>query len=385
LANGIERMRGQQERTGPLFSYVSTEERIPKSHPLRQVRRLADQALDRLNPTFCRLYPEGGRPSIPPEQLLLALLLQAIYGIRSERMLTEQLDYNLLFRWFVGLNPDDPIWHPTTFTKNRDRLLNEELMARFLELLLASPEVKPLLSSEHFSVDGTLLRAWASHSSLERIDGGDDEPPPPSGGNGFGAGPAKGKKRAKGDFRGLLLSNQTHRSSSDGEARLFRKSGGTGAFLSYLGHCLMENRHGLVVASEVTPADGYGERAAAVRMARSLSGAHQKTLGADKGYDTRDFVADLRISGITPHVAQNIQPRRGSAIDGRTVRHAGYDQSINARRRIEQVFGWIKQAAGLRQLKARGRSRVGAVFRLHVVAYNLIRLANLLSPREVLA
>jgi transposase len=364
---------------------VSTEERIPKSHPLRQVRRLADQALDRLNPTFCRLYPEGGRPSIPPEQLLLALLLQAIYGIRSERMLTEQLDYNLLFRWFVGLNPDDPIWHPTTFTKNRDRLLNEELMARFLELLLASPEVKPLLSSEHFSVDGTLLRAWASHSSLERIDGGDDEPPPPSGGNGFGAGPAKGKKRAKGDFRGLLLSNQTHRSSSDGEARLFRKSGGTGAFLSYLGHCLMENRHGLVVASEVTPADGYGERAAAVRMARSLSGAHQKTLGADKGYDTRDFVADLRISGITPHVAQNIQPRRGSAIDGRTVRHAGYDQSINARRRIEQVFGWIKQAAGLRQLKARGRSRVGAVFRLHVVAYNLIRLANLLSPREVLA
>jgi transposase len=378
-------MRGQQERTGPLFSYISTEERIPAAHPLRQVRRLADQALDRLNPTFCRLYPEGGRPSIPPEQLLLALLLQAIYSIRSERMLMEQLDYNLLFRWFVGLNPDDPVWHPTTFTKNRDRLLNEELMARFLELLMASPEVKPLLSSEHFSVDGTLLRAWASHSSLERIDGSDDDPSPPSGGNGFGSGPAKGKKRAKGDFRGLLLSNQTHRSSTDGEARLFRKSGGTGAFLSYLGHCLMENRHGLVVASEVTPADGYGERAAAVRMAHSLPGAHQKTLGADKGYDTRDFVADLRISGITPHVAQNIQPRRGSAIDGRTVRHSGYGQSINARKRIEQVFGWIKQAAGLRQLKARGRSRVGAVFRLHVVAYNLIRLANLLSPREVLA
>jgi transposase len=378
-------MRGQQERTGPLFSYVSTEERIPKAHPLRQVRRLADQALDRLNPTFCRLYPEGGRPSIPPEHLLLALLLQAIYGIRSERMLIEQLDYNLLFRWFVGLNPDDPVWHPTTFTKNRDRLLNEELMARFLELLLASPEVKPLLSSEHFSVDGTLLRAWASHSSLERIDGPGDDPPPPCGGNGFGPAPAKSKKRAKGDFRGLLLSNQTHRSSSDGEARLFRKSGGTGAFLSYLGHCLMENRHGLVVASEVTPADGYGERAAARRMARSLVGAHRKTLGADKGYDTRDFVADIRFAGITPHVAQNIQARRRSAIDGRTTRHVGYAQSINARKRIEQVFGWIKQAAGLRQLKARGRSRVGAVFRLHVVAYNLIRLANLLSPREALA
>jgi len=335
-------MRGQQERTGPLFSYISTEERIPAAHPLRQVRRLADQALDRLNPTFCRLYPEAGRPSIPPEQLLLALLLQAIYGIRSERMLIEQLDYNLLFRWFVGLNPDDPVWHPTTFTKNRDRLLNEELMARFLELLMASPEVKPLLSSEHFSVDGTLLRAWASHSSLERIDGSDDDPPPPSGGNGFGSGPAKGKKRAKGDFRGLLLSNQTHCSSTDGEARLFRKSNSTGAYLSYLGHCLMENRHGLVVASEVTPADGYGERAAAVRMARSLQGAHQKTLGADKGYDTRDFVADLRISGITPHVAQNIQARRRTAIDGRTVRHSGYGQSIKGRSGVPPACGGLQ-------------------------------------------
>jgi transposase len=254
---------GKQDRTGPLFSYVSTEDRIPAHHPLRQVRRLADQALDRLNPTLCRLYPEGicCRPSIPPEQLLLALLLQAIYGIRSERMLMEQLDYNLLFRWFIGLNPDDPVWHPTTFTKNRDRLLNEELMAQFLELLLAAPEVKPLLSSEHFSVDGTLLRAWASHSSLERIDGSDDDPPPPSGGKGFGSGDGKGKKRAEGDFRGLLLSNQTHRSSTDAEARLFRKTPGTGAFLSYLGHCLMENRHGLVVASEVTRADGYADHA----------------------------------------------------------------------------------------------------------------------------
>ena len=381
-------MRGQQERTGPLFSYISTEDRIPASHPLRQVRRLADQALDRLNPTFCRLYPEGGRPSIPPEQLLLALLLQAIYGIRSERMLMEQLDYNLLFRWFVGLNPDDPVWHPTSFTKNRDRLLNEELMAKFLELLLAAPEVKPLLSSEHFSVDGTLLRAWASHSSLERIDGLDDDPPPPSSGQGFGGTASVGTRRAKGDFRGLLLSNQTHRSTSDGEARLFKKAPGVGAFLSFMGHCVMENRNGLVVASEVTQATGTAERDSALRMARSIKGAHQKTLGADKGYDTRDFVAELRISGITPHVAQNIQPRRRSAIDGRTARHVGYAQSINARKRIEQVFGWIKQAAGLRQLKARGRSRVGAVFRLHVVAYNLIRISNLLraqSQQELMA
>lgn len=248
-------MRDQQERTGPLFSYISTEDRIPATHPLRQVRRLADQALDRLNPTFCQLYPEGGRPSIPPEQLLLALLLQSIYGISSDWMLIEQLDYNLLFRWFVGLNPDDPVWHPTSFTKNRDRLLNEELMAKFLELLLATPEVKPLLSLEHFSVDGTLLRAWASHSSLERIDGLDDGPPPPSGGKGFG-GTTSGKKRAKGDFRGLLLSNQTHRSTSDGEARLFKKAPGVGAFLSFMGHCVMENRNGLVVASEVSHATG---------------------------------------------------------------------------------------------------------------------------------
>ena len=378
-------MRGQQERTGPLFSYISTEDRIPASHPLRQVRRLADQALDRLNPTFCQLYPEGGRPSIPPEQLLLALLLQAIYGIRSERMLIEQVDYNLLFRWFVGLNPDDPVWHPTTFTKNRDRLLNEELMAKFLELLLAAPEVKPLLSSEHFSVDGTLLRAWASHSSLKRIDGLVDGPPPPSGSKGFGTPSTTAKKRAKGDFRGLLLSNQTHRSTSDDEARLFKKAPGVGAFLSFMGHCVMENRNGLVVASEVSQATGRAEREAALRMARSLRGAHQKTLGADKGYDTREFVADLRMNGITPHVAQNITRSGGSAIDGRTARHQGYAQSINSRKRIEQVFGWIKQSAELRQLKARGRSKVGAVFRLHVVAYNLIRISNLLRTQAVMA
>jgi hypothetical protein len=233
-------------------------------------------------------------------------------------------------------------------------------------------------------VDGTLLRAWASHSSLERIDGLDDELPPPSGGRGFG-GSSGSKKRAKGDFRGLLLSNQTHRSGSDDEARLFKKAPGVGAFLSFMGHCVMENRNGLVVASEVTQATGRSERDAALRMVRSISGAHQKTLGADKGYDTRDFVADLRTSGITPHVAQNVTRSGGSAIDGRTARHQGYAQSINSRKRIEQVFGWIKQAAGLRQLKARGRSKVGAVFRLHVVAYNLIRITNLLRSQAVMA
>jgi len=305
-------MRGQQERTGSLFSYISTEDRIPASHPLRQVRRLADQALDRLNPTFCKLHLEGGLPSIPPEQQPLALLLQAIYGIRSERMLMEQLDYNLLFRWFVGLNPDDPVWHPTTFTKNRDRLLNEELMAKYLELLLAAPEVKPLLSSEHFSVDGTLLWAWASQSSLEWIDGLDDDPPPPAGGKGFGGSTPAGKARAKGDIRGLLLSNQTHRSISDAEARLFKKAPGVGAFLSFMGHCVMENRNGLI-ASEVTQAAGRGMREAAQRMACSLKGSHQKTLGAEKGYDSREFVSDLRIKAIMSQAAQNLTRRDGSA------------------------------------------------------------------------
>jgi len=378
-------MRGQQEPTGSLFSYVSIEERIPASHPLRRIRKLAYQSLDRLNPTFARLYASEGRPSVPPEQLLLASLLQAFYGIRSERLLLEQLNYNLLFRWFVGLSPDDPIWHPTTFTKNRERLLNEQVMGRFLEKLMAAPEVKPLLSNEHFSVDGTLLQAWASHASLERIDGQEDPPPPPSGpGEGFGA-PKEGKKRAKGDFRGIKLSNKTHRSSTDPDALLARKSNVHPALPSYRGHVLMDNRHALVVDCRVTQADGYGEREAAKAMAADLPGAHQKTIGADKNYDTRGFVAEMRRLCVSPHVAQNAGRSGGSAIDGRTTRHEGYAKSINARRGIEKVFGWIKQFAGLRQFKLRGQGNVTAVFGLHVIAYNLIRLGNLLRPVEAMA
>jgi transposase len=378
-------MRGQQERTGSLFSYVSIEDRIPASHPLRRIRKLANQALDRLNPTFCKLYAAEGRPSVPPEQLLLASLLQAFYGIRSERLLLEQLHYNLLFRWFVGLSPDDPIWHPTTFTKNRERLLNEQVMGKFLEKLMAAPEVKPLLSDEHFSVDGTLLQAWASHASLERIDGEDDPPPPPSGpGEGFGA-TKSGKTRAKGDFRGVRLSNKTHRSGTDPDALLARKSNVHPALPSYRGHVLMENRHALVVDCRVTQADGYGERDAAKEMAADLPGCHKKTIGADKNYDTRGFVAEMRRIGVTPHVAQNAGRSGGSAIDGRTTRHKGYAKSIHARRGIEKVFGWIKQFAGLRQFKLRGQSNVSAVFGLHVIAYNLIRLGNLLSPVEAVA
>jgi transposase len=281
-------MRGHRERSGSLFSYVSIEERIPASHPLRRIRKLADQALDRLNPTFCELYASEGRPSVPPEQLLLASLLQAFYGIRSERLLLEQLHYNLLFRWFVGLSPDDPIWHPTTFTKNRERLLNEQVMGKFLEKLMGAPEAKPLLSDEHFSVDGTLLQAWASHASLERIDGQDDPPPPPSGpGEGFGV-PKPGKKRAKGDFRGIKLSNKTHRSTVDPDALLCRKSKAHPAMPSYRGHVLMDNRHALIVDCKVTKAVGTGERDAAKAMAADRPGAHQKTIGADKNYDCDD-------------------------------------------------------------------------------------------------
>jgi len=373
-------MRGQQERSGSLFSYVSIEERIPASHPLRRIRKLADQALDRLNPTFCELYAAEGRPSVPPEQLLLASLVQAFYGIRSERLLLEQLHYNLLFRWFVGLSPDDPIWHATTFTKNRERLLNDQVMGRFLEKLMGAPEVKPLLSDEHFSVDGTLLQAWASHASLERIDAQDDPPPPPSGpGEGFGQ-PKEGKKRAKGDFRGIQLSNKTHRSGTDPDALLARKSNAHPALPSYRGHVLMDNRHALIVDCRLTQAVGTGERDAAKAMAADIPGAHKKTIGADKNYDTRGMVAELRRIGVTPHVAQNTARSGGSAIDGRTTRHEGYTKSINARRGIEKVFGWIKQWGGLRQFKLRGTENVSAVFGLHVIAYNLIRLGNLLKP-----
>ena len=373
-------MRGQHERKGSLFSCLSIEERIPANHPLRGIRKLADHALDRLNPTFCQLYASEGRPSVPPEHRLLASLLQAFYGIRSERLLLEQLHDNLLFRWFVGLSPDDPIWHLTTFTKNRDRLLNEQVMGRFLEKLMGDPQVKPLLNNEHCSVDGTLLQAWASHASLERIDGQDDPPPPPSvPGEGFGA-PKEGKHRARGDFRGVKLSNQTHRSSSDPAALLARKSNAHPAVPSYRGHGLMDHRHDLIVDCRVTLADGYGEREAAKAMAAELSGAHQNTIGADKNDDTKGFVAEVRRLGVTPHVVQNTARPGGSAIDGRTTRHKGYTQSINARRGIEKVFGWIKQFAGLRQFKLRGEDNVSAVVGLHVIAYNLIRLGNILKP-----
>jgi hypothetical protein len=283
-----------------------------------------------------------------------------------------------MFRWFVGLSADDPIWHPTTFSKNRDRVLNASIMAMFLNKLLSDPEVRPLLSGQHFSVDGTLLKAWASHSSLERKDGKQD-PPPPIDGDDPDTNPAK-KTRAKGDFRGLKISNETHFSRSDPDALLARKSSVHPAQFSYQGHVLMDNRNDLVVNCCITLADGYGEREAAKEMASTLPGKRQKTIGADKGYDTREFVRDMRRMAVTPHVSQNTKRKGGSAIDNRTTRHEGYAKSINARKGIEKVFGWLKEFSGLREFKHRSQDKVDAVFSLHVIAYVLIRLANLIKP-----
>jgi IS5 family transposase len=293
-------------------------------------------------------------------------------------LLLEQLYDNLLFRWFVGLSPDDPIRHPTTFSKNRERLLNKEDMGAFLDTLMGLPEVKPMLSDEHFSVDGTLLKAWASHASQERIDGKEDPPPlPTSPGEGFGP-PKEGKERAKGDFRGIEISNDTHRSTTDPDALLARKSNAHPAELSYRGHVLIGEppRSGGGLSCDV--ADGFGERDAAQEMVADCPGAHRKTIGADKGYDTKGFVGEMRRLGVTPHVAQNTARSGGSAIYGRTTRHEGYAKSINARRGIEKIFGWIKQWGGLRQFKLRGQDKVSGVFGLHVIVYILIRLSNIL-------
>lgn len=320
---------------------------------------------------------------LPPEQLLLALLLQAIYGLRSERLLLEQLDCNLLYRWFVGLAADDPIWHHSSFSKNRERLLNERVLALFLETLLGMEGVKPLLSNEHFSVDGALLQAWASHASLKAVDAqhhqGQDNSTPPAPparpGQGFcnteTTSAGKQKKRGKPDFHGERFSNGAHRSTYDPDARLARRSTAHPALLSFLGHVLMDNRHHLVVDSRLTLANGYGERAAAQEMVANPKGKHPRTIGADRGYDTKGFAGFMRWCGVTPHVARNTKRKGGSAIDQRTTRHPGYRQSLNARRGIEKVFGWIKQAAGLRQCKHRGRDRVGGVFLLHMIAYDM--------------
>lgn len=358
-------MRGKDAVRGSLFSYVDLETRIRADHPLRVIRGIVNATLAGLSDGFDALYAPCGRESIPPERLLRALLLQAFYSIRSERQLVERIEFDLLFRWFVGLGVDDPVWDATTFTKNRDRLLEGDVAVKFLAGLLAEPQVKTLLSGEHFSVDGTLLEAWASTKSFRPKDG--SGLPPDAGRNG------------EQDFHGEKRSNETHASTTDPDARLYRKGRGKEAKLCFIGHALMENRNGLIVGAVATRASGHAERLAALHLVTPHADRAQPiTLGGDKGFDTQDFVADLREINVTPHVAQNISGRR-SAIDGRTTRHAGYAISLRIRKRIEEAFGWIKTVAGLRKAKLRGLARVDWAFTFAAAAYNLVRARKLIG------
>jgi transposase len=359
-------MRGTDERSGELFSYVDLEKRVRPDHPLRPIREMANTALASLSRDFAALYSGIGRPSIAPEMLLRAMLLQAFYSIRSERQLMERLEYDLLFRWFAGLGVDDPAWDHSTFSKNRDRLLEGDIAAKFLAAVLAQPRVRRLLSREHFSVDGTLIEAWASMKSFK--------PKGSKGGDGDGGG-----RNAPSDFRGEKRSNETHESTTDPDAMLYRKGPGMEARLCFIGHGLMENRSGLIVDTRLTRVSGHAERLAALEMIEPHGDRPRAvTLGADKGYDARDFVMELRELNVRPHVARNTSGRR-SAIDRRTTRHAGYAASQRTRKRIEEAFGWIKTVAGLRKTRFRGLERVDLAFTFAAAAYNLVRLPKLLA------
>jgi transposase len=360
-------MRGFDNQQSAMYSYLSPEQRVPADHPLRPIREMVDRALKGLSRRFNEIYSATGRPSIPPEKLLRALLLQVLYTVRSERLLMEQLEYNLLFRWFVGLNMDEPVWVPTVFSKNRDRLLEGDVAERFFDGVLRQAREADLLSDEHFSVDGTLIEAWASQKSFQRKDRG-EEPPADDPGN-----PTV-------NFHGEKRSNDTHESTTDADARLARKSGGHEAKLAYCGNVLIENRNGLVVDTELLQCNGTAERDAAMLMAERLDGANRVTLGADKGYDTKEFVKEMRGINVTPQVAQNDGRPGGSAIDERTTRHAGYQVSQQKRKRIEEVFGWLKTVASLRKTRHRGVQKVGWVFTFAATAYNLVRMRNLLAP-----
>jgi transposase len=343
-----------------MFSYLSAEERVPQKHPLRAVREVTDRVLAELSKLFAQMYSQIGRPSIPPEKLLRALLLQVLYTVRSERMLMEQLDYNMLFRWFVGLNLDEAVWDVTVFTKNRDRLLEAEVAKEFFGLVVAEAEALDLMSDEHFTVDGTLLEACASLKSFKKIDGEQTAPPEDAG-------------NPTVDFHGEKRSNQTHVSTTDPDAMLARKGTGKEAKLSYSGHVLMENRNGLIADAEVLQATGTAERDAALLMLEAIPGDHAVTVGADKGYDTKDFVQEARNVNATPHVAQ----KKHSAIDGRTTRHAGYAVSQQKRKRVEEIFGWMKTVGGMRKLRHRGLQLVAWMFTFTAAAYNLVRIRNL--------
>lgn len=362
-------MRGEDIQQNDLFSYGSLEERVPGDHPLRPVRAMVDEALKALDGRFDEIYGEDGRKSIPPERLLRALLIQLLYSVRSERMLMEQLEYNLLFRWFVGLSANEPVWHPTVFTKNRDRLLEGAVADEFFSIVVEQARRKRLLSDDHFTVDGTLVEAWAGHKSFQAKKSTGDEPlGPPA--------PPDGGSNPTINYRKEKRSNETHESLTDRFSRLFKKSKGAEAKLSYLGHVVTENRHGLVVDVRLTQATGTAEREAAVAMLATKPAEKRVTLGADKAYDTREFVEQMRERNVTPHVAQNDTNRR-SAIDARTTRHAGYAISQRKRKRVEEVFGWMKTIALQRKTRFRGPDRVGWMFTLAAAAYNLVRMRNL--------
>ena len=361
-------MRGPDTQQSAMFSYLSPEERVPTGHPLRRIREMVDRALKALSPAFEEIYSAFGRPSIAPEKLLRALLLQVLYTIRSERLLIEQLEYNLLFRWFIGLDMDEAVWVPTVFSKNRDRLLAGDIAEKFFAQVLEQARDARLLSDEHFSVDGTLIEAWASQKSFQKKKGG--EAPPKD----------NDPSNPTIDFRGEERRNDTHESTTDPDARLARKSSGQEAKLAYCGNILIENRHGLVVDTELLQCNGTAERDAAMVMAERLEGTERVTMGADKGYDTQEFVHEMRGMNVTPHVAQNEKRRGGSAIDRRTTRHSGYQISQQKRKRIEEVFGWLKTVGMLRKTRHRGVFKVGWVFTFAATAYNLVRMRNLLSP-----
>ena len=402
-------MRGSDSQTGSLFSYVNLEDRVPARHPLRPIKGVVDAALADLDAAFAPLYASGGRPSIAPERLLRAALVQILFGVRSETQLMEQMQYNLLFRWFVGLSIDDPVWVPTVFTKNRDRLLNADIAKKLMAAILAHEEVAPLLSDDHFSVDGTLVEAWASFKSFRPKAGGEppdppppaDDPPPPGAGNTSGTGTTETAtktdkaggaskmtadatatseigRNVERDWRGQKWSNATHASVTDPDARLYRKAKGKPAQLCYMGHAVTENRNGFVVEATLTHADGTAERRAAIAMLDALDPGSTRriTLGADKGYDAAEFVADLRTMCVTPHIAAKA---KGSAIDGRSTKHAGYAVSQRKRKLVEEPFGWGKTVGPIRKTMLRGLERVCAQFTLTMAAYNLAKLPRLIA------
>jgi transposase len=358
-------MRGQDHQQSDIFSYLSPEQRVRQDHPLRAIRAMADLALSSMTERFDAMYAKTGRPSIPPEKLLRAQLIQMLYSVRSERLLMEEIDYSVLYRWFVGMNLDEPVWDVTVFTKNRDRLLDGDVAREFLSEVVRQAQEKDLTSDEHFTVDGTLIEAWASLKSFQRKD--EKNEPPDDPGN-----PTV-------DFHGEKRSNETHESTTDPDTLLARKGSGKEAKLSYNGNLLTENRNGLIITTEVFQANGTAERDAALVMLEQIPGEGRVTVGGDKGYDTRDFVTECRNMNVTPHVAQNTKRNGGSAIDGRTTRHGGYEVSQKKRKRIEECFGWLKTIALMRKVRHRGLEKVGWVFTFAAAAYNLVRMKNLLA------